>query len=420
MMNDRSPLTLIDKALFSPEKPIYLGVCRLVMFGWLFVWYFITDLAFIAEYPVQMWAPVPLLELVGLTAQPSYAVVTTLKAIWEVSLFLACIGLFTRYSIAASFLIGLYLLAASHSFYKINHSDAGLLMAMFILMLSRCGDAFSVDSLSRVWNQKGLSITPPSGEYRWPVQIIRIIWVIVFFLAGVAKLRNGGMDWMFSDSMANLILRKQYVWEPPTSMAWYFLSHPWTCAAMSAGAVIIELLAPLVLFSKIARLLIVPAMLGMQIGIRLIMGDDFTQFMAIYLFFVPWLFIGALSARFAPSKTIDVLYDGKCGLCGRTIALLQRLDLLGRLRFRDIVSDWQAIHQNYPAIDREAAFVDMHVVDSSGRVISGFEGYRRMAWACPLGWVFLPLLYFPGVSIVGRRVYRRIADRRMLGGQCAI
>lgn len=419
MITQYSFSRLVDKAFFTPKKPTFLGVCRFAMFGWILLWYFSTDFAFLAEYPVQMWEPVPLLKLLGLTAQPSLAVVTTLKTIWLISLFLACIGLFTRLSIASSFLLGCYLLAATHSFYKINHSDAGLLMAMFVLIFSRCGDAFSVDSLRKALRNEGRTVAS-SGEYHWPVQMVRIIWVIVFFLAGFAKLRNGGWDWMFSDSMANLVLSKQYTWEPPTALGWYFLAHTWTCVAMSTGAVIVELLSPLVLFTRITRLLIVPSMLGMQIGIRLTMGDDFTQFMSLYLFFVPWLFMGSLMLRFIRSNTIDVLYDGKCGLCGKTVVLLRRLDLLGRLRLRDIVVDWETIHKDYPAIGQDAAYKDMHVINSRGAISSGFEGYRQVAWALPLGWLFLPVLYFPGVSILGRKVYRRVADRRMSGGQCAI
>jgi predicted DCC family thiol-disulfide oxidoreductase YuxK len=419
MTSDASILKRVDRGMFAPQTPTYLGVCRMLMFAWLFVWYFITDFAYLAQYPAAMWEPVPLLSLLGLADQPSMTLVTTLKTLWLCSLFLSCVGLFTRTSIATSFALGLYLLAASHSFHKINHSDAGLLMAMFVLMLSRCGDGFSIDSLRHA-AMRGAKPILPSGEYRWPVQTVRIIWVLVFFLAGVSKLRIGGLDWMFSDSMSNLVMRKQYSWEPPTSVAWFFLDHPWTLKAMSTGATMIELLAPLSLFTKWGRALVVPGMLIMQVSIRLMMGDDFSQFMSIYLFFVPWLVIGSFSLRFAPKGVVDVLYDGKCGLCGRTVSVLKRLDLFGRLRFRDIVSEWPEIQADHPSISSEAAFKDMHAIDALGRVARGFDSYRLVAWSLPLGWVLLPLLYFPGVRFVGQKVYRKVADQRVVGGQCAI
>lgn len=410
----------LRQSFFVPRSPAFLGFCRLVLFGWLFLWYATTDFTFIATYPSAMWRPLPILEAFGLSAQPGVLVIWFLKAVWLTSMLLACIGLFTRTSIAIAFLVGLYMLGALHSFYKINHSDAGLLLSMLVLIFSRCGDAFSIDVLRRAAQTKGQFRVAPSGEYSWPIHMIRIVWALIFFLAGVAKLRWGGLDWMFSDSMLHLFLRKQVAWEPPTDLGQFLIQYPWLCVAMSTSAVIFELIAPLALFSRIARLLIVPSIFGMQIGIRLSMGDDFSQFMAIYLFLVPWLLVGAFTTRLAPSNKIEVLYDGNCGICGKTVAVLRRLDLFDRLRFRDIVAQWDQINADHALISREAAILDMHVVDDDGRIAAGFEGYRRMARALPLGWIFLPFFYLPIVSSIGRRIYRRVADGRHNGGQCAI
>lgn len=48
----------------------------------------------------------------------------------------------------------------------------------------------------------------------------------------------------------------------------------------------------------------------------------------------------------------------------------------------------------------------------SSRTYTGFEGFRRIAWVLPLVWPILPLLYLPGVSMVGNRAYRWIARNR--------
>jgi hypothetical protein len=37
----------------------------------------------------------------------------------------------------------------------------------------------------------------------------------------------------------------------------------------------------------------------------------------------------------------------------------------------------------------------------------------------PLGWLLLPIFYFPGVPWIGARVYRMVADHR-LSGSCAL
>ena len=66
----------------------------------------------------------------------------------------------------------------------------------------------------------------------------------------------------------------------------------------------------------------------------------------------------------------------------------------------------------------EEALVDMHVV-SGGRFHKGFYAYRSLAWAVPLAWPLIPLLYVPGVPAIGQGIYRHIAGRRLTQG-CAI
>ncbi len=60
----------------------------------------------------------------------------------------------------------------------------------------------------------------------------------------------------------------------------------------------------------------------------------------------------------------------------------------------------------------EAAMQGMPMRTGSGRALIGYEAVRRAMVQTPLG--FLPALamYVPGVSHVGRRVYRHIATNR--------
>jgi hypothetical protein len=42
-----------------------------------------------------------------------------------------------------------------------------------------------------------------------------------------------------------------------------------------------------------------------------------------------------------------------------------------------------------------------------------------LAWELPLGWVLLPVFYFPGAASIGTIVYRMVADGRHRGS-CAL
>lgn len=114
----------------------------------------------------------------------------------------------------------------------------------------------------------------------------------------------------------------------------------------------------------------------------------------------------------SPSPRLDVLYDGGCGLCSRTMAVLVRLDWLGRLRFVDIVRNWDHLDTMFPNVSRDACVDEMHVVSVEGRVTAGFDGFRTIARHVPLLMPFAPLLSVPGVPAVGRHVYSYVAAHR--------
>lgn len=120
-----------------------------------------------------------------------------------------------------------------------------------------------------------------------------------------------------------------------------------------------------------------------------------------------------------PAPVLDVLYDGGCGLCTRTMGWLRRLDWLGRLRWVDINANWDQLEQMYPAVRRDRCVDEMHVVRADGGVTAGFDGFRTIAWHVPLLMPVAPLLHVPGVPAVGRRVYRYVATHRSTTCQVA-
>lgn len=101
-------------------------------------------------------------------------------------------------------------------------------------------------------------------------------------------------------------------------------------------------------------------------------------------------------------------YDGRCGLCRRTSRALARFDWLDRLAFQDLT----AIPAADLPVPLETALRGMPLRTADGRVLVGFPAVRRAALQTPLGFVPAALLYIPGISHVGRRVYDVIAARR--------
>ena len=72
---------------------------------------------------------------------------------------------------------------------------------------------------------------------------------------------------------------------------------------MAAATVIVELGFVSALFSRRARLVMVPAAFAMLIGIRVLMGPTFGGFLIANVFWVPWtVVVDAIASRAAPRR----------------------------------------------------------------------------------------------------------------------
>jgi len=113
----------------------------------------------------------------------------------------------------------------------------------------------------------------------------------VFFAAGLAKLRYGGIAWITSGNMSILLTRALYHVsdaDPLTRMGLWIAGHHWLASAVAAAAVATEVAFPAALVSRRARMILVPAAIAMLIAIRVMMGPTFGGFLVANVFWVPW------------------------------------------------------------------------------------------------------------------------------------
>lgn len=108
--------------------------------------------------------------------------------------------------------------------------------------------------------------------------------------------------------------------------------------------------------------------------------------------------------------TTTVFYDGQCVICRQTRRIVTALDWLRRVEFVD-VHQWDAVEARAPGLDFETAMGQVHVTTAQG-LVGGFDGTRAMLRQLPLGFPLWLLLHLPGMSWLGRRVYRFIARHR--------
>lgn len=269
---------------FQPSGPGTLGFCRALLCGTLLIVLWNQHPEAAARQPAEFWTPVTLFRLMRWRPLAE----ETLSCMqWGFLglLGLGCLGLATRWVMPLTSLLGLYLLGLPNNFGKADHSATLPLLVLLVLAFSRCGDAWSLDAL---WRKR--SGRPPalSGEYTWPIKLVWVLLTLVFFAAGVAKLRTAGWAWAGSDNMQHLLVRHHLSHAPPVDWGWRIARWPWLCQAVAAGSLLAELAVPLALVSRPARWLIVPALLLMQLGIWLLLGVPFRPYYPCYAFWAAW------------------------------------------------------------------------------------------------------------------------------------
>ena len=289
---------------FTPAGPLNLGLCRLLFFGFFFLFYLPRDFSAWGGVSKVFWMPLWYFRILRLPLL-SVPVIGCIQWIWKAALLLSCAGWLTRPATAVSLLLGTYLLGLPNCFGKTHHYDAMVLLIMGILASSRCGDGGSLDSWIRSQrnrrNGRPVLDPVPSGDYRWPVQAARVVMSFVFFGAGFSKIRHSGLRWICSSNMAVLLIQGRYHIsnaDPATTWGLTLARFPWIYRGIAAATLFFELGYPLALFIPAARWIFIPGVLGMLVMIRLLMGPTFYPFILCQLFWIPWdRLLGRLAGR---------------------------------------------------------------------------------------------------------------------------
>jgi len=294
---------------FKPSSPVDLGVSRALFFAGVFAMYAGEDFRPWGAVSDAFWLPLPLFTALHLKPLSPDAL-GVLQTVWRFALISSAVGLFTRISMLTAAALGAYLLGLPHNFGQTYHFDALLVIALFVLACSRAGDACSIDA-----SLNNRRRPQASGEYTWPIRAVWVAMSLVFFAAGLAKLRYGGVAWITSANMSILLTRALYHVsdaDPLTRAGLWIAGHHWMASALAASAVITEVAFPAALVSRRARLVLVPAAIAMLIAIRTMMGPTFGGFLVANVFWVPWQAVATRAAlriagrrRVAKARSVD-------------------------------------------------------------------------------------------------------------------
>ena len=163
-----------------------------------------------------------------------------------------------------------------------------VVLAGLPLAFSRAADAWSADSRLRPASQ--------NADYDLPLFNMRLVFALVFFAAGLSKLRNGGLEWFTGDTLRNYFLLASTVYSDVHSTAHHVSANvalydwPMLTRLMAVTGVGLELLAPLTLWRRPLTSLIVLGLLAMQIVIYFTVFVNFSIYLALYSCWLPAIF----------------------------------------------------------------------------------------------------------------------------------
>lgn len=265
---------------FGVQSSENLAIARILLFGFTanhfygYVhWYKFTD---------EFWAPVSFFAAWHVPLLPQ-SVVAVMVPLLRISAACAAAGLAFRWTAPIATLLFWYLKGMQQNFGKVDHADCALALGLLVLCLSRAADLWSLR-----WPRAKRPRPAPSPEYRWPLQLILLVIVTMYFAAGWNKHARAGWDWAFSDNMLRQMLTHKFTRKPPTDIGVFLSGYPWACQALGLWALVVELAAPLGLLHRRVGYFMVTQLMALQLGIYLTMGVYFGGMIPVFLCQLPW------------------------------------------------------------------------------------------------------------------------------------
>ncbi len=286
------------------------------------------------------------------------------------------------------------------------------ILAHVLLLLCVCplGKAYSLDRVREVRAAKSrdLHATVPHYVSPWVgacTRLIQIQMAALFFYSAVSKL--GGEDWWNGHAIWAVFSTDEY-YQP--LLLKLMASQYWVVNVATYATMLIELAYTFLVWQRATRPWMIAGTILLHGMFALLMGLVYfsTVMIAVHMAFVRPEWLTRLGSAWRRRiGDIEMIYDGRCGFCVRSMAWFLAFDGLQQIRVRDFRTSPS------PAVSDEQLEKALYLVLPDGRTLPGFEAYRYVVLRVPGVWWMVPLFYIPFLSrLIGRPLYNWVASNR--------
>ena len=187
-------------------------------------------------------------------------------------------------------------------------------------------------------------------------------------------------------------------------------SHYWLVNVATYGTILIEIAFPFLIWQRRTRPYFLAMAIALHLQFAVLMGLFYFSFVMMmgHMSFVrqEWLArLGEAWKRWIGD--MEMIYDGRCGFCVRSMAWFLAFDGLRQIRIRDFRT------APSPLVSAAQLEMALYLVLPDGRALPGFEAYRYVVLRVPGLWWQVPFFYVPVLSrLVGHPIYNWVAANR--------
>ena len=283
-------------------------------------------------------------------------------------------------------------------------ADAILACLLLILCFAPTGRAMSLDRVRevRAAKRKDLEAHPPPFTSPWAFACTRLMQIqmaVLFFVSATDKLT--GMDWWDGDAVWLVFVDNNYY---HSGLLALLASNYWLVYLATYGTIAIEIVYPFLVWTRRLRPYMLAGAIFLHLQFALLMRLYYFSFVMVmgHMSFLRHEWLSALGAAW-----MEMIYDGHCGFCKRSMAWFLAFDGLRQIQIRDFRADPS------PVVSDDRVEKALYLVLPDGRALPGFEAYRYVVLRVPGLWWQIPFFYLPVLSrLVGHPLYNWVAANR--------